>query len=165
MEHEIIIESELEEDSSSIEALLRHVIPAALRAEGVGVPCEVDVLLTDDGGIHEINLEQRGVDAPTDVLSFPMFEFTPGRPPAAESAEMDPDTGLLPLGDMVLSLERARAQGEEFGHGTQREAAYLAVHSVLHLLGYDHLDEGPQKAQMRAREEAILSELGITREK
>ena len=127
------------------------------------MPCEVDVLLTDDEGIHQINLEQRGVDAPTDVLSFPMFEFAPGQPPA-EEAEIDPETGLLPLGDMVVSMERARAQGEEYGHGTKRELAYLAVHSVLHLLGYDHMDDGPQKARMRAREEAILNQLGITRE-
>ena len=78
--------------------------------------------------------------------------------------DADPGTGLVPLGDMVLSLERAKAQGEEFGHGTRREVAYLAVHSVLHLLGYDHMDEGPMKAQMRRREEAILSQLGIGRE-
>lgn len=145
-------------------ALLRRVIPAALEAEGVAVPCEVDVLLTGDGGIHEINLEQRGVDAPTDVLSFPMFEFTPGAPPQAGDAELDPDTGLLPLGDMVISLERAGAQAREYGHSREREIAYLAVHSVLHLLGYDHMDDGPMQKQMRAREEAILSALGITRE-
>ena len=78
--------------------------------------------------------------------------------------EADPGTGLVPLGDMVLSLERAEAQGGEYGHGAEREAAYLAVHSVLHLLGYDHLDEGPMKARMREREEAILAALGITRE-
>lgn len=162
--HEIIIESELAEGTSPWEGLLQRVIPAALEAEGVAVPCEVDVLLTDDEGIHAINLEQRGVDAPTDVLSFPMFELVPGQPPAADTAETDPDTGLLPLGDMVLSMERAAAQGEEYGHGPERELAYLAVHSVLHLLGYDHLDEGPQKAQMRAREGAILDALGITRD-
>lgn len=164
MEHAIIVESELEEDCAAQAALLRRVIPAALEAEGVAVPCEVDVLLTGDGGIHEINLEQRGVDAPTDVLSFPMFEFTPGAPPQAGEAELDPDTGLLPLGDMVISLERAGAQAREYGHSREREIAYLAVHSVLHLLGYDHVDEGPQKAQMREREEAILGRLGITRE-
>ena len=79
--------------------------------------------------------------------------------------EADPETSLVPLGDMVLSVERAQAQGEEYGHGSERELAYLAVHSILHLLGYDHLDEGPMKAQMRAREEAILSKLGITRER
>ena len=96
MEHEILIESELERDELWA-GLLRETISAALAAEGVAVPCEVDVLLTDDEGIHQINLEQRGVDAPTDVLSFPMFEFTPGQPPA-EGAEIDPETGLLPLG-------------------------------------------------------------------
>lgn len=161
MTHDIIISSDLEEDTAEIEALLRQVIPAALNAEGVDLPCEVDVLLTDDEGIHAINLEQRGVDSPTDVLSFPMFNLTPGDKPAAEDA--DPGTGRVPLGDMVLNLARARAQGEEFGHGVRRETAYLAVHSILHLLGYDHMDEGPMKAQMRAREEAILGELGILR--
>ena len=164
MEHAIIVESELEEDCAAQAALLRRVIPAALEAEGVAVPCEVDVLFTGDGGIHEINLEQRGVDAPTDVLSFPMFEFTPGAPPAQGDAELDPDTGLLPLGDMVISLERAGAQAREYGHSREREIAYLAVHSVLHLLGYDHMDDGPMQKQMRAREEAILGALGITRE-
>ena len=163
MEHMVIIESELEEDTGPWEELLSRVIPAALEAEGVAVPCEVDVLLTDDAGIHQINLEQRQVDRPTDVLSFPMFELVPSEPPA-DDADADPETGLLPLGDMVISLERARAQGEEYGHGVQREVAYLAVHSVLHLLGYDHMDEGPEKARMREREEAILNRLGITRE-
>ncbi|SBV95792.1 putative rRNA maturation factor [uncultured Eubacteriales bacterium] len=164
MTHEIIIESELEADTSGYEALLREVIPAVLAAEEVTVSCEVDVLFTDDAGIREINADQRSVDAPTDVLSFPMFEFVPGEPPRGETAELDPDTGLLPLGDMVLSVERAEAQGAEYGHGARRELAYLAVHSVLHLLGYDHMDDGPQKAQMRAREEEILNALGITRE-
>lgn len=163
MNHNIIISSDLEEDTGEVEALLQTVIPAALEAEGVAVPCEVDVLLTDDAGIHAINVEQRDVDAPTDVLSFPMFQYEPGRPPV-DASDADPATGLTPLGDMVISLERAKAQGEEYGHGTRREAAYLAVHSVLHLLGYDHMDEGPEKARMRAREEAILGELGITRE-
>ena len=162
MNHEILIETEVD-GAEPYADLLRRVIPAALEAEGVGFPCEVDVLFTDDAGIHAINLEQRGVDAPTDVLSFPMFDLKPGTPPAPEDVEADPGAGLVPLGDMVISLERAQAQGEEFGHGTQREVAYLAVHSVLHLLGYDHLDEGPMKAQMRAREEAILEGLGIGR--
>ncbi len=161
MNHAVEITSELEENTAAAEELLRAVIPAALEAEGVDVPCEVDVLLTDDAGIHEINLEQRRVDAPTDVLSFPMFDLKPGDKPSA--ADADPGTGLVMLGDMVLDLDRAREQGEEYGHGTVRECAYLAVHSVLHLLGYDHVDEGPMKAQMRAREEAILDTLHITR--
>ena len=161
MNHELIIETEVE-GAEEYADLLRQVIPAALEAEGVDVPWEVDVLFTDDEGIHQINLEQRDVDRPTDVLSFPMFDLRPGEHPTGEDA--DPGTGLVPLGDMVISLERAKAQGEEYGHGTRREVAYLAVHSVLHLLGYDHMDEGPMKARMRAREEAILEQLGITRE-
>lgn len=145
-------------------ALIRRTIRTALAAEGLTAPCEVDVLLTDDDGIHEINRELRQVDRPTDVLSFPEFELTAGEPPQAEDQELlDVATGLLPLGDMVISMEHVAAQAREYGHAKRRELSYLVVHSVLHLLGYDHLDEGPQKARMRAREEAILGELGIGR--
>ena len=143
---------------------IRRCIAAALKEEGVNFPCEINVLVTGNDGIQAINDAQRHVNQPTDVLSFPMFSLTLGQLPEDVEAMVDPDTGLVPLGDMVISLERARAQGEEFGHGTRREVAYLAVHSVLHLLGYDHMDEGPMKAQMREREEAILGELGIGRE-
>lgn len=142
-------------------ALIRKVIRTALAAEGMALPCEVDVLLTDDGNIHRINLDMRGVDRPTDVLSFPEFDLHPGQLPTEEDA--DPGTGLVPLGDMVISMERVAAQAKEYGHSNRRELAYLVTHSVLHLLGYDHLDEGEMKAQMRAREEAILAELGIPR--
>ena len=142
-------------------ALIRKVIRTALAAEGVDVPCEVDVLLTNDEAIHQINLDMREVDRATDVLSFPEFDLQPGELPDGEDA--DPGTGLIPLGDMVLSMERVAAQAREYGHSKRRELSYLVTHSVLHLLGYDHLDEGPQKAQMRAREEAILGELGIGR--
>ena len=142
-------------------ALIRRTIRTALAAEGLTAPCEVDVLLTDDDGIHEINREMRQVDRPTDVLSFPEFELTPGQLPGPEDA--DPGTGLIPLGDMVLSLERVRAQAKEYGHSNRREMSYLVTHSVLHLLGYDHLDEGPMKRQMREREEAIMSLLGLER--
>ena len=142
-------------------ALIRKVIRTALAAQGMELPCEVDVLLTDDTGIHQINREQRGVDRPTDVLSFPEFELQPGQLPAEEDA--DPGTGLIPLGDMVISMERVAEQAKEYGHSNRRELAYLVTHSVLHLLGYDHLDEGPMKRQMRQREEAILAELGIGR--
>ena len=142
-------------------ALIRKVIRTALAAQGVAVPCEVDVLLTGDAGIHEINRDMRNVDRPTDVLSFPEFEFHPGEVPGEEDA--DPGTGLVPLGDMVISLERANEQAEEYGHSLERELCYLTVHSVLHLLGYDHLDEGPMKRQMREREEKILTEMGLDR--
>ena len=159
--HAVLLESELEGDFPHA-ALLERVITAALDAEGVETPCEINVLITDDEGIHQINLEQREVDRPTDVLSFPMFELKPGDKPAPEEA--DPATGLVPLGDMVISLERAAAQAEEFGHPLERELAYLTVHSVLHLLGYDHMDEGPMKAQMREREEEILAGLSLSRD-
>lgn len=142
-------------------ALIRRTIRTALAAEGLTAPCEVDVLLTDDDGIHEINREMRQVDRPTDVLSFPEFELTPGQLPGPEDA--DPGTGLIPLGDMVLSMERVAAQAREYGHSKRRELSYLVTHSVLHLLGYDHLNEGPMKAQMRAREEAIMALLGLER--
>ena len=161
MEHQIIFEAEVDVPEG-LEERLTTVITAVLAAERVDVSCEVNVLVTDDEAIHQINLDMRDVDRPTDVLSFPMFELTPGEKPGEEDA--DPDTGLVPLGDMVLSLERAQVQAEEFGHSVEREVCYLAVHSVLHLLGYDHMDEGEMKARMRGREEAILSELGITRE-
>ena len=161
MTHQIIFDAEVDVPVG-LEEQLGTVITAALSAEGVDMPCEINVLVTDDEGIHAINLDMRGVDRPTDVLSFPMFELTPGQQPGEEDA--DPATGLVPLGDMVLSLERARAQAQEFGHSVQREVCYLAVHSALHLLGYDHMDEGEMKAQMRAREEIILSALGVTRE-
>ena len=142
-------------------ALIRKTIRAALEAEGVTVPCEVDVMLTDDEGIHAVNLEMRGVDRPTDVLSFPAFDLRPGEVPAEEDA--DPATGLVPLGDMCLSMERVKAQAAEYGHSNRRELAYLVTHSVLHLLGYDHLDEGEEKALMRAHEDVIMDKLGITR--
>lgn len=142
-------------------ALIRRTIRTALAAEELTAPCEVDVLLTDDDGIHEINREMRQVDRPTDVLSFPEFELAPGQLPGPEDA--DPGTGLIPLGDMVLSMERVAAQAREYGHSKRRELSYLVTHSVLHLLGYDHLDEGPMKAQMRAREEAIMALLGLER--
>ena len=162
--HDIYIDWELE-GANPYKPLLTRVIAAALEAEKVTIPCGVDVLLTTNEGIREINLEQRQIDAATDVLSFPMLELTPGVPPTGEGEdELDPETGLCCLGDMVISVERAKEQAAEFGHSIQRELAYLAVHSVLHLLGYDHLDEGPQKARMRAREEAILEGLGVTRE-
>ena len=147
--------------NEGLRAFVRKVIRTALAAEGVDFPCEVDVRITNDTKIHQVNLDMRQVDKPTDVLSFPIFELTPGELPGPVDA--DPATGLVPLGDMMISMERVQAQAKEYGHSNRRELAYLTVHSVLHLLGYDHLDEGPQKAQMRSREDAIMAELGIER--
>ena len=159
--HYIPITSDVPGINEGLRALIRKVIRTALAAEGMTLPCEVDVRLTNDSGIHEINREMRGVDNPTDVLSFPVFDLSPGELP--DEMDADPGTRLIPLGDMVLSMERVTTQAKEYGHSNRRELSYLVVHSVLHLLGYDHLDEGEQKARMRAREEAILAELGITR--
>ena len=159
--HYIPITADVPGISDEKRAFIRKVIRTALAAEGVTFPCEIDVLLTHDAGIHQINLDMRQVDRATDVLSFPEFDLTPGQLPDEEDA--DPGTGLVPLGDMVISMEHVAAQAKEYGHSNRRELAYLAVHSVLHLLGYDHMDEGAQKAQMRGREEAIMSQLGLER--
>ena len=137
--------------------IIKKCIHATLKAEGITVPCEINVLVTNDRGIHAVNLASRNIDSPTDVLSFPMFRLEPGNPPADWEEYLDPETALCPLGDMCISLERATAQAREFGHSVKREVGYLTIHSMLHLLGYDHLDEGPQKQQMRAREEAIAA--------
>ena len=147
--------------SGSKRAFIRKVIRTALEAEGVDFPCEIDVELTDDETIREINREMREVDRATDVLSFPMLELSPGELPDTEDA--DPGTGLVPLGDMVISLEHVAAQAKEYGHSNRRELAYLVTHSVLHLLGYDHLDEGPMKKQMREHEERIMKLLALER--
>ena len=139
--------------------IIRKCIHSTLEAEGVKVRCEINVLVTDDAGIQIINRESRDLDKPTDVLSFPMFQLEPGNPPSDWLEYEDPATGLVPLGDMCISLERAIAQAKEFGHSARREVGYLTIHSMLHLLGYDHLDEGPQKRQMRGREEAIAASI------
>ena len=130
----------------SLRRRIQKAAKAVLDAEGIAEPCELSVLLTDDDGIHVLNKEFRDVDRPTDVLSFPM-------------GDTDPRSGRLLLGDMVLNTDRAAAQGLEFGHGPEHEISYLTVHSVLHLLGYDHVDEGEMKRAMRAREKVIMAVL------
>ena len=158
MEHEVSVSREKTGlGHREAAGLIKKAIRRALDAEGIAQPCIINVMLTDDEGIHAVNREFRQVDRATDVLSFPFNELTPGAfDPGA--CERDLDTGALLLGDMMISLERCAAQGEEFGHGFGREIQYLTVHSVLHLLGYDHVDEGEMKAQMRAREKAIMGD-------
>ncbi len=138
-------------------SLVRKAAESALKAEGVAEDCILSVLLTDDEGIRRINREFRELDRPTDVLSFPMNDLVAGHFDPAQ-CERDPESGEILLGDMVLSIPRCEEQGEEFGHGYNREVQYLTVHSVLHLLGYDHVDEGPMKKQMRAREKLIMGD-------
>ena len=160
--HYIPITADIEGVSERAKTLIRRTIRTALALEGVDFPCEIDVCVTDDAGIHEINRDMRSVDAPTDVLSFPAFDLSPGELPDLYDA--DPGTGLVPLGDMVLSYERVAAQAKEYGHSRSRELAYLVTHSVLHLLGFDHMDEGTEKAMMRLHEERIMAALALTRE-
>ena len=139
--------------------IIRKCVEETLIADGINVPCEINILITNNKGIQAINLASRQIDKPTDVLSFPMFTLEAGNPPGCWDSYIDPETQMCPLGDMAISLERAIAQAKEFGHSTRREVGYLTIHSVLHLLGYDHMDDGPQKTQMRQREEAIAARI------
>ena len=146
---------EKEKVTYKLKMLIRKAILATLEYEKAEEDCEVSITFCDDEKIHELNKRFRGVDRATDVLSFPLFDD--------ESAEYTvPEIDCM-LGDIVLSLERARAQAEEFGHSAEREICYLAVHSVLHLLGYDHMDEGEEKKQMRRHEDEIMAKLGLSR--
>ncbi len=166
MRHKInLVFEELSLQRIVIRSIIRNCIRATLAAEGIDTRCEINVLVTDDAGIQVINRESRNLDKPTDVLSFPMFQLEAGNPPKDWTEYQDPASHLVPLGDMCISLERAVAQAQEFGHSTKREVGYLTIHSMLHLLGYDHLDEGEQKRQMRSREEAIAASIpGMTRD-
>ena len=156
--HEVIVNREKTNLGHPQSArLIREAVEHALACENVRENCTVSVLLTDDEGIRAINKSCRNVDSVTDVLSFPMNELTPGAF-KADGCEKDPETGSILLGDILLNLKRCEEQGEEYGHGFSREIRYLTVHSVLHLLGYDHMDEGAQKKLMRSREKAIMGE-------
>ena len=158
MNHEIYVSREVPNLGHNQAArLIKQAAIRALDAEGVNVNCIISVMLTDDAGIRQVNRDFRGIDRETDVLSFPLNELEPGAfDPAL--CEREPGSGAVLLGDMMISLPRCEEQGAEFGHGFDREIQYLTVHSVLHLLGYDHVDEGPMKAQMRAREKAVMGD-------
>lgn len=166
MRHKInLVFEQLSLQKFTISSNIRKCVQETLNAEGVNVRCEINILVTDDAGIQIINRESRNLDKPTDVLSFPMFQLEAGNPPSDWTEYIDPATGLVPLGDMCISLERAVVQAQEFGHSVRREVGYLTIHSMLHLLGYDHLDEGEQKRRMRGREEAIAASIhGMTRD-
>ena len=147
--------------------LIVSVINEALDYVGCPYECSINVLLTDDTGIRDMNRDFRGIDRATDVLSFPMLSFeTPADFSGVEedpSDYADPETGELVLGDIVISCERARAQAAEFGHSLKREVAFLTAHCMLHLCGYDHIDEA-ERSVMEQKQEEILTKLGITRE-
>lgn len=153
--------------SFDTEELVQKVAEAVLDAENCPYEIQLNVLLTDNAGIHEFNREHRGIDRETDVLSFPNLNFvTESDFTIAEEDEadyFDPDTGELILGDIILSVDKVREQAESYGHSEKREFAFLVTHSMLHLCGYDHME--PEEAKvMEEKQEAILVGLGITRE-
>lgn len=141
-----------EKTPKALKDLIRATANAVLEYEGVSLQSELSVLFVDDRGIRELNRDFREIDRATDVLSFPSGEY-----PVEEGAD------YLYVGDMALSLERARSQAEEYGHSYEREIAFLTAHSVLHCLGYDHVDGPEQEKEMFSRQEAILEGMGIVR--
>lgn len=141
------------------------VVKAALQTENFSLPAEVSITLTHAETVHALNREYRNVDAVTDVLSFPLLEFVPGEDFSRHdfSMDLDPDTGEVPLGDIVLCIERIRSQAQEYGHSVRREYAFLICHSMLHLLGYDHMEED-ERLQMEEEQRKIMEHLGISRD-
>jgi probable rRNA maturation factor len=153
--------------TQELEATIKDVIEYTLREEKLFIDNEVSVIFIDNKEIKEINLEQRRINEVTDVLSFPMLHYPANKVFKEvylnyEFDQSDLFEGRLIIGDVALSLERAKEQSEEFGHTFTRECAYLTVHSILHLLGYDHMEES-QKEVMRKREEEILNNFKISR--
>ena len=138
-----------------LKMLIRAAVEATLDYEQYANPAEVSITFTDNEDIHALNQKFRGVDRPTDVLSFPLFDYE------GESEEPPVDELIGMLGDVVLSLEQAARQAEEYGHSFEREVAFLTVHSMLHLLGYDHETGDEDEADMRARQRAIMENLGL----
>ena len=163
-----------EHSKEDFEKLLQQSVEAALRFEHIETPVEVSLSIVSLEAIHEMNRDYRQVDRETDVLSFPLLSF-PETPrletPAAqdledaaeEEANLDPDTGEVVLGDVVLCLDKAKSQAQEYGHSLKREMAFLTVHSMLHLLGYDHMAPEEEKV-MFDKQKAILDEMGIGRD-
>ncbi|NLD88359.1 MAG: rRNA maturation RNase YbeY [Clostridiales bacterium] len=148
----------------NLKRLIKRCAKAVKAHLGIKFPIEVNVFLTNDKGIRRINREQRNIDRETDVLSFPTLSWFDGKGKNPTDEDLDFDTLAYVIGDMVLSLERAEEQAREYGHSFKRECAYLSVHSLLHMFGFDHVDEGRRKRLMRKNEEEILAKLKITRD-
>ena len=149
---EIITDEQIDE--------LNAVCCEIMKNEDCNFDAEISFTFTDNEGIREINRDYRDIDRPTDVLSFPMLEFCDDE----EDAEFETKDGFVMLGDIVISIERAREQAEEFGHSLRRELAFLTAHSMLHLLGYDHVDDPVGEKMMNEKQDAALNTLGITRD-
>ena len=139
-----------------LKMLVREAIEATLDYEQYGNPCEVSVTFVDNEEIRDLNKKFRGIDKATDVLSFPLFDYE------GESEEPPVDEMLGMLGDIVLSLEQADVQAKEYGHSFEREVAFLTVHSMLHLLGYDHETGEEDEADMRRRQSAVMDLMGLS---
>lgn len=161
---DLIIENEQDKESwtSELEELVMNVCERALDSEECDFDAQISLTLVDNEAIREINNEQRGIDRATDVLSFPMLEFDENGDCLDADYEMDGD--FVILGDIVISMERAREQSKEYGHSLEREIAFLTAHSMLHLLGYDHVDDPEGEKIMFEKQENILQSLGITRD-
>lgn len=155
------------ENSFPIEETVEQVATAVLDMEGCPYEIQLNVLLTDNDGIHAYNKEYRNIDRETDVLSFPNLDFeAPGDFEISEDREadyFDLDTGELILGDIIISVDRVKEQAESYGHSQKREFAFLVAHSMLHLCGYDHMEEDEAKV-METKQEKVLASLGITRD-
>ncbi len=163
----VLIETETElHTDPPFSVLAGTVIEAALQDIGCPWEAQVNILVTDDVNMREMNRQNRGIDSTTDVLSFPMLDFdTPGDFSFVLEDDwslFDPESGELLLGDIVISADKVRAQAEEYGHSTEREAAFLVAHSMYHLFGFDHMTD-EDRIVMEARQSALLESLGITR--
>lgn len=146
------------------EKTIKEIVDLSLKAEKFMENVEISVTMVDNKEIHRINKEFRNIDAPTDVLSFPLLEFENGvllKQTAKENINID--TNEVVMGDIIISVERAREQAQEYGHSLKREIAFLTAHSMYHLMGYDHMVEEEEKI-MNAKQEAVLEKAGITRE-
>lgn len=158
---EFIIENETDEIISDKQIdELNAVCCEIMKNEECNFDAEISLTFTDNEGIREINCQYRDIDRPTDVLSFPMLEFGEDE----EDAEFETENGLVMLGDIVISVERAREQAEELGHSLRRELAFLTAHSMLHLLGYDHVDDPVGEKLMIEKQDRALNALGLTRD-
>ena len=152
------------EITNDIMNAVKAVCEKVTELEECDFDAQISLTFTDDEHIKELNALHRGIDRPTDVLSFPMLEFDEDGNIADEVYEEDPDSGCILLGDIIISAERAASQAFEYGHSLKREICFLTAHSMLHLLGYDHVDDPEGERIMQKKQEQALSALGITRE-
>lgn len=150
------------EFTDNVKSLIEGAINATIGFEEIDFDFEVNVYIVDNQEIRKINKEFRGIDRETDVLSFPMIDFNTREKYKVFESDKNPENNCVVLGDMVLSLEKAMEQANEYGHSFEREVAFLTVHSMLHLLGYDHEDEDERRV-MRDKEEKVLTLIGLIR--